>query len=43
MNHRGSMLSNLHNQVRIAEYQSCDSFHMPDMLTVTGTTHPVCF
>lgn len=29
-----SMLTNLHNQVRVAEYQSCGRFNMPDMLTV---------
>jgi len=29
-----STMTNLHNQVRIAEYQSCGHFNMPDMLTV---------
>eukprot|EP01065_Artemidia_motanka_P010782 TRINITY_DN15775_c0_g1_i1.p1 TRINITY_DN15775_c0_g1~~TRINITY_DN15775_c0_g1_i1.p1 ORF type:complete len:434 (+),score=126.46 TRINITY_DN15775_c0_g1_i1:57-1358(+) len=30
----GSMLTNLHNQARVAEYQTCGQFHMPDMLCV---------
>eukprot|EP01062_Namystynia_karyoxenos_P032056 TRINITY_DN23698_c0_g1_i2.p1 TRINITY_DN23698_c0_g1~~TRINITY_DN23698_c0_g1_i2.p1 ORF type:complete len:437 (+),score=147.73 TRINITY_DN23698_c0_g1_i2:72-1382(+) len=30
----GSMLTNLHNQARVAEYQRCGQFHMPDMLTL---------
>jgi hypothetical protein len=30
----GSVMTNLHNQARVAEYQRCSQFHMPDMLTV---------
>lgn len=30
----GSVLTNAHNQVRIAEFQRCGQFHMPDMLTI---------
>jgi hypothetical protein len=29
-----SFLSNMHNQIRIAEYQHCGFFHSPDMLTI---------
>eukprot|EP00047_Mylnosiga_fluctuans_P015312 m.45174 g.45174 ORF g.45174 m.45174 type:complete len:436 (-) comp5862_c0_seq2:55-1362(-) len=29
-----SMLTNSHNQIRVAEYQSCGRFNMPDMLTI---------
>lgn len=29
-----STLSNVHNQIRIAEYQSCGRFNTPDMLTI---------
>lgn len=29
-----SALTNLHSQARVAEYQRCSQFHMPDMLTV---------
>jgi hypothetical protein len=29
-----SFLSNMHNQIRIAEFQHCGFFHSPDMLTI---------
>lgn len=29
-----SALTNLHSQARVAEYQRCSQFHMPDMLTI---------
>ena len=29
-----SVLDNLHNQIRIAEYQTCGTFNMPDYLTI---------
>eukprot|EP00937_MAST-01D_sp_MAST-1D-sp2_P005850 g5850.t1 len=30
----GSTLTNAHNQIRVAEYQKCGQFHMPDMMTI---------
>jgi alpha-galactosidase len=29
-----STLTNAHNQIRVAEYQSCGTFNTPDMLTI---------